>query len=166
MCIFSFCPFAWAPESEGDCSQAEAVLCPGDRNNFHCQSVRASSAINSEIVGVVPEKAERTKVPGAGFSPDAVPGNEAKEKEQQNRSAIRIGSALMREGSVSSSGSTEEGFKVLDAEPRPVILGSEQHEQPLGPMLLRGRHGDRWSLAAPQSCESESEQCRYGSDAI
>jgi hypothetical protein len=42
--------------------------------------VREHEAINSEIVGVVPEKAERAKALGAGFSPDAVPGNEAERR--------------------------------------------------------------------------------------
>jgi hypothetical protein len=48
----------------------------GDRKNFIHFFRRASRAIKNEVVAVVPQKAERTPVPGAGFSPEAVPGNE------------------------------------------------------------------------------------------
>jgi hypothetical protein len=39
----------------------------------------------NEIVAVVPQKAERTPVPGAEFSPEAVPGNEVESKNTRNR---------------------------------------------------------------------------------
>ena len=39
------------------------------------QIARGFGAVENEIVAVVPEKAEGTPVPGAGFSPEAVPDN-------------------------------------------------------------------------------------------
>jgi hypothetical protein len=57
----------------------------GDRKNFIHFFRRASRAIKNEIVAVVPQKAERTPVPGAGFSPEAVPGNELEKNDTRNR---------------------------------------------------------------------------------
>ena len=57
----------------------------GDRKNFILCFRRASRAIKNEIVAVVPKKAERTPVPGAGFSPEAVPGNEVEKNDTRNR---------------------------------------------------------------------------------
>jgi hypothetical protein len=57
----------------------------GDRKNFIRFLWRASRATKNEIVAVVPQKAERTPVPGAGFSPEAVPGNEVESKNTRNR---------------------------------------------------------------------------------
>jgi hypothetical protein len=54
----------------------------GDRHNFKppdFQIWRAREKQN-EIVVVVPSKAEGVPVPGAGFSPEAVPGNSAKRR--------------------------------------------------------------------------------------
>jgi hypothetical protein len=51
---------------------------------FHLFVRRASRAIKNEIVAVVPQKAERTPVPGAGFSPEAVPGNEVERDDTRN----------------------------------------------------------------------------------
>jgi hypothetical protein len=62
------------------------VLSLGDRKKFlRCVSELAS--LKNEIVGVVPEKAEGTPVPGAGFSPESVPGNEVEGRKSMNQSA-------------------------------------------------------------------------------
>jgi hypothetical protein len=57
----------------------------GDRKNFIRFLRRASRATKNEIVAVVPQKAERTPVPGAGFPPEAVPGNEVKRDDIRKR---------------------------------------------------------------------------------
>jgi hypothetical protein len=44
------------------------------------------ASYNNEILAVVPLKAEGAPVPGAGFSPEAVPGNSA---ETKNTRTIR-----------------------------------------------------------------------------
>jgi hypothetical protein len=62
--------FSGHSEASGGCSQTKEVLSTGDRKNFH---LGFRQAIRNEIVVVVPPKAERTPVPGAGFSPEAVP---------------------------------------------------------------------------------------------
>jgi hypothetical protein len=74
--FLSFCPFAWAPESERRLLPNPVSAFYGGPKEFHLFVPRASRAIKNEIVAVVPQKAERTPVPGAGFSPEAVPGNE------------------------------------------------------------------------------------------
>ena len=57
----------------------------GDRNNFNRQ-IGELASYNNEIVMVVPLKAEGAPVPGAGFSPEAVPGNAA---ETRNTRTVR-----------------------------------------------------------------------------
>lgn len=57
----------------------------GDRKNFILLSAELREQIKSEIVAVVPKKAERTPVPGAGFSPEAVPSNELEKNGTRNR---------------------------------------------------------------------------------
>lgn len=59
------------------------MLSLGDRKNFAVVPQRAMRVIMNEIVAVVPEKAEGTPVPGAGFSPEAGPGK-SQGREHQN----------------------------------------------------------------------------------
>jgi hypothetical protein len=63
----------------------------GDRKNFIFLFGRASRASKNEIVAVVPQKAERTPVPGAGFSPEAVPGNEVERRTPEPLSYMPLG---------------------------------------------------------------------------
>jgi hypothetical protein len=57
----------------------------GDRKNFNCESFASMRADKDEIVAVGPLKAEGAPVPGAGFSPEAVPGNSAENEETPAR---------------------------------------------------------------------------------
>jgi hypothetical protein len=56
----------------------------GDRNNFIFLFGESREQSTNEIVVVVPQKAERTPMLGAGFSPEAVPGNEVESKDTRN----------------------------------------------------------------------------------
>jgi hypothetical protein len=59
----------------------------GDRKNFIPDYSEARERLDkTEIVAVVPLKAERTPVPGAGFSPEAVPGKAVERKIHQTPS--------------------------------------------------------------------------------
>jgi len=49
----------------------------GDSKNLKLQNFCELASDKDEIVAVVPLKAEGAPVPGAGLSPDAVPGNSA-----------------------------------------------------------------------------------------
>jgi hypothetical protein len=61
----------------------------GDRKNLFRDSLANSVSRKNEIVPVVPLKAERAPVPGAGFSPEAVPGNSVEMKHTyQNRDPL------------------------------------------------------------------------------
>ncbi|HZR77648.1 MAG TPA: hypothetical protein VFA58_00475 [Chthoniobacterales bacterium] len=52
----------------------------GGPEQFQPQIARELASYQNEIVAVVPLKAEGAPVPGAGFSPEAVPGKSAETK--------------------------------------------------------------------------------------
>ena len=52
----------------------------GGPQEFHPPPCESSERDKVELLMVVPEKAEGTPVPGAGFSPEAVPGNEVERR--------------------------------------------------------------------------------------
>ena len=56
----------------------------GDWKNFNRLFFRELASSKNEIIAVVPLKAEGAPVPGAGFSPEAVPGNSAENEGHQN----------------------------------------------------------------------------------
>jgi hypothetical protein len=85
MSVSFFLPVAWAPGSERRLLPNPESAFYGGPKEFHPFCRRASRAIKSEIVAVVPKRAERTPVPGAGFSPEAVPGNELEKNDTRNR---------------------------------------------------------------------------------
>ena len=58
----------------------------GGQQQFQLPILRKHASDKNEIVAVVPLKAEGAPVPGAGFSPEAVPGNSA---ETKNTRTIR-----------------------------------------------------------------------------
>jgi hypothetical protein len=61
----------------------------GDRKNFNRRTFCELASGKDEIVAVVPLKAEGAPVPGAGFSPDAVPGNSAEMEDTRTNQLIR-----------------------------------------------------------------------------
>jgi hypothetical protein len=63
----------------------------GNRKNFNRRTFCELASAKDEIVAVVPLKAEGAPVPGAGFSPDAVPGNSAEmENTRTNQLLSRV----------------------------------------------------------------------------
>ena len=58
----------------------------GGQQEFQSLILREQASDKNEIVVVVPLKAEGAPVPGAGFTPEAVPGNSAEMKNTRTLS--------------------------------------------------------------------------------
>ena len=77
--FFFFLPCcAWAPKSKGGCSQTKRVLCPGGPEEFSILCLkRACERVAMKLFRWDQRKQKERRVPGAGFSPVAVPSNQA-----------------------------------------------------------------------------------------
>lgn len=124
-------------------TQKRVAPAPKPRQRFLWGTERISpfffslaASIRHEIVSVVPQKAERTRVPGAGFSPEAVPGKAG----SKDRTA-RIGQPLILDSSRNRSDhlpfSRLELVRCSDAKEPRSISGTSKTSLGLSPFAVR-----------------------------
>jgi hypothetical protein len=93
-------------------------------------------ARRNEIVVVVPLKAERTTVQGAGFSPEAVPGNSAKRRTP--RIIIHFFLASARNADLLERGVGSQFVRMSDLHTNEGLWGEKMHRRIDNALRTRG----------------------------